>query len=294
MLRKGWGLVPAVLVTVLVGLSIGGSGASASGPYGNPAPPLLVDVRAAHHDGFDRVVFEFVGGLPDNRSVRYVDQVKSPWTGDPVKVTGNAFLEVTFGDADGREGGESAYGPRRRSYPLPNVMQIVTSFDLESVLGFGIGLAVERPFTVSVMEQPDRLVVDVDTAFQTTQVQDHFVQRGTRAIVATPRPVVPPATARGALQRLFAGPTQSEVAAGLTFVTDGATGFTNLGITDGVARVTLTGTCNTRGQTPTIADEIMPTLKQFPSVRWVKIYDPDGQTQYPTGNRDSLPACLGT
>ena len=34
----------------------------------DPAPaapvPTLVGIRAAHHPGFDRVVFEFRGGLP--------------------------------------------------------------------------------------------------------------------------------------------------------------------------------------------------------------------------------------
>jgi hypothetical protein len=33
----------------------------------------------------------------------------------------------------------------------------------------------------------------------------------------------------------------------------------------------------------TVAGEIMRTLKQFPSVRWVKIYDPLGNTEHPTG-----------
>ena len=287
--------LPIALATLFVGLSGAGTGVSASAPYASPVPPLLVDIRAAHHDGFDRVVFEFVGGMPATYTVRSVDQVTAPWTGDPVQVTGDAFLEVTFADAVGHElTDQAAYGPRRRTYALPNVLEVVTSFDAETILGFGIGLAVDRPFTVSVLAAPDRLVLDIDTAFGTVAVQNHLTQRGTKAIVAVSRPVVPPATARGALQRLFLGPTQQEMAAGLTLVRDGATGFTNLSISEGIARVTLTGTCNTRGQTPTIADEITPTLKQFPSVQWVKIYDPDGQTAHPTGNTDSLPACLGT
>ena len=51
------------------------------------------------------------------------------------------------------------------------------------------------------------------------------------------RPVIWPATAFGAMQRLFAGPTQAELASGLRFVSSGATGFKNLTISDGVARV---------------------------------------------------------
>lgn len=295
MSRNRWLALPAALVVVFVGLTAVGSEASASGPFASPVPPLLVDIRAAHHEHFDRIVFEFVGGMPNRHDVRYVDQVTSPWTGIPVAVTGNALLEVDFADAVGHETTEqTAYGPRRRTYALPNVMEVVNSFDSETILGFGVGLAAERPFTVSTLDAPSRLVIDIEAGFSTVQVQDFFTQRGTGAIVATSRPVIPPATARGALQRLFLGPTQAEMAAGLTLVRNGVTGFSNLGISEGIARVTLTGTCNTRGQTPTIADEIRPTLKQFPSVQWVKIYGPDGQTSHPTGNSDSLPECLQT
>jgi hypothetical protein len=36
----------------------------------------------------------------------------------------------------------------------------------------------------------------------------------------------------------------------------------------------------------------MPTLKQFPSVHWVKIYDQNGQTERPSGHSDSIPFSL--
>jgi hypothetical protein len=94
------------------------------------------------------------------------------------------------------------------------------------------------------------------------------------------------------MQRLFAGPTQAELARGLRFVSSGATGFKVLGISDGVARVQLTGAISSGGSTFTIASEIMPTLKQFPSVRWVKIYDRYGHTERPSGHSDSIPASL--
>ncbi|WP_439657916.1 hypothetical protein ACSHWB_36780 [Lentzea sp. HUAS TT2] len=61
---------------------------------------------------------------------------------------------------------------------------------------------------------------------------------------------------------------------------------------DGIARVRLTGGCSSHGSTFSVADEIMPTLKQFSSVRWGKIYDPQGDTERPTGQTDSIPECL--
>jgi hypothetical protein len=71
-----------------------------------------------------------------------------------------------------------------------------------------------------------------------------------------------------------------------------AWGFRNLGITDGIARLRLTRGCNSGGATTTIASEIVPTLKQFPSVDWVKIYSPGGRTEQPSGPSDSIPICL--
>lgn len=44
----------------------------------------------------------------------------------------------------------------------------------------------------------------------------------------------------------------------------------------------------------TIANEIMPTLKQFAGVRWVKIYDQHGRTERPLGHSDSIPLSLET
>ena len=104
--------------------------------------------------------------------------------------------------------------------------------------------------------------------------------------------MIPPATAFGAMQRLFAGPTQAELARGLRFVSSGATGFKVVGISDGVARVQLLGKVSSGGSTFTIASEIMPTLKQFPSVHWVKIYDQNGRTERPLGHSDSIPFSL--
>ena len=102
--------------------------------------------------------------------------------------------------------------------------------------------------------------------------------------------VVTPAS--GALDALFAGPSAAEQAAGFRLITSGATGYSHLHIEGGVASVSLVGGCASGGSTMTIAGEIMPTLKQFASVTYVKIYAPDGTTEDPTGPSDSIPFCL--
>ena len=55
--------------------------------------------------------------------------------------------------------------------------------------------------------------------------------------------------------------------------------------------VTTVGTTDPSA-TFTVANLIRPTLRQFSNVDYVKIYDPSGHTERPTGRSDSIPACL--
>jgi hypothetical protein len=175
---------------------------------------------------------------------------------------------------------------------------VVNAGDFESVLSFGVGLARAEPFRMFTLTGPSRVVIDVRTPYRTVPVRDYFLNTHRFATGQAPftqavyRPVIPPATAFGAMQRLFAGPAQRELTGGLRFISSGATGFKNLTIRDGVARVQLTGRISSGGSTFTIANQIMPTLKQFPSVRWVKIYDQHGRTERPFGHSDSIPFSL--
>ncbi|GIH95785.1 GerMN domain-containing protein [Planobispora siamensis] len=263
-----------------------------------PTVPTLVDVRAAHHPGLDRLVFEFRGPVPARYSARYVKQLIGDPSGRPVRAVGDALLKVRFTKATGHDGNGATYGPARRTYSLPGVVQVVSTGDDEAVLSFGVGLAKRTPYRVYALNRPSRVVVDISTPYRTVMARNHFLnlrnfntghEPYTTAVL---RPVIPPGTAYGALQRLFAGPTQSERAQGLRFISSRATGFSKLTITKGVARVYLTGRCTSGGSTFTVADEIIPTLKQFPSVKWVKIYNAAGQTERPTGPSDSIPECL--
>lgn len=260
--------------------------------------PTLVAIRAAHHAGFDRVVFEFSGPLPQRRDVRYVPQLIADGSGLPVQIAGNAILQTVFEPARAHTDQGEVTVTDRITFALPNVMQVVRSGDFESVLSHGIGLARKTKFRVFTLTNPSRVVIDIATPFRTVRVRDYFVNEPNFIIGRQPyvkpvlRPVIPPATSKGALERLFAGPTRAEIAKGLRFVSSEATGFTNLSIRNGVARVQLTGGCNSGGSTLTIANEIFPTLKQFSSVRYVKIYDPSGHTETPNGRSDSIPECL--
>jgi hypothetical protein len=98
---------------------------------------------------------------------------------------------------------------------------------------------------------------------------------------------------QSALNEYFKGPGSTErFQFGWIALYNGFTGYSRLEIREGVAHVFLTGTCTPDGRDFNIADLITLNLKQFPEIRFVKIYDENGTTQNPDGFSDSIPACL--
>lgn len=95
------------------------------------------------------------------------------------------------------------------------------------------------------------------------------------------------------LDQLFLGPTAEEQAQGLTLVLSGTTGYSGFNLDgDGVAHVYLEGECNSGGSTYTIGNLIFANLMQFSEVKWIKIYDQNGETETPDGLTSSIPFCL--
>lgn len=283
-----------IALAAILGGGPGPATAVAQPQVAQPQIATLVDIRAARHPTYDRLVFEFAGPLPAGHDVRFVSQIVQDGSGAPLPMVGDALLGIRFSAAVGHDdSGKITFGPRRRTFALPNLIQVNESGDFEAVLSFGVSLARATSFKAFTLTGPSRVVIDVDNQFRTVPVQVYFIDNtAMQQPRAVSRPVIPPATARGSLQRLFAGPTQQELADGLAFVDSGAGGFATVTVTGGVARVLLTDDCASRGSTITIANELMPTLKQFPNVRWVKILDPTGETETPNGDADSIPYCL--
>ena len=156
-------LVRTVIVSCLVGLVLG----LAAAPAGAQSAPTLVAVRAGRHADFDRVVFEFRGGLPTH-SVRYVDQLVQDGSGNPVSVAGAANLEVLFRGANAHDAsGAPTVNPRHFSPGLTAVKEVVQVGDFEAVVTYGVGVDRQRSFEVTRLSGPSRLVVDVSTTGST-------------------------------------------------------------------------------------------------------------------------------
>ena len=139
------------------------AGLSEGAPEGGPL--TVTEVRVARQDGYDRVVFELdgdAGGVPGWR-VEYVDDPRRDGSGEPVDVDGEAVLVVLISGTGypfdtGREEATSA--------TVPADVEVVTAVELgavfEGTYEAFLGLSGERPFSVTRLADPARIVVDVE------------------------------------------------------------------------------------------------------------------------------------
>lgn len=130
---------------------------------GPTAPPVLVltDVRAAAHEGFDRIVFEFDEAVPGYR-VEYVDEALGCASGEPATIQGAAFLQVKVQPAAAHDDAGAPTFPQRELLPgLPSILEAEQTCDFEADVTWVVGLTEEADFTAVSLLDPFRVVVDV-------------------------------------------------------------------------------------------------------------------------------------
>jgi hypothetical protein len=130
---------------------------------GSPGPQLTA-VRVGDHDGFVRIVFDLSGEGTPLYIVGYEEPPFLATSGDAVPVDGTAFLAVHLSPArrhDIDTGVPTYTGDLVLEPDLGPVHQIVFVDDFEASMTWVIGLDGERAFTVLVLQDPLRLVVDV-------------------------------------------------------------------------------------------------------------------------------------
>ena len=177
-------------------------GADPIGSFGldtvsSPAFPIpstelapLLDVRHGAQSGFQRIVFELGGDQVPEYQVGYVDPpVREDGSGNVVTVAGGAFLGIRMTpasgvDLSGPEVVETYVGPDRIPVGAGGVEELVETGDFEAVLTWVVGVAGRQPFAVGVLQDPLRLVVDVQDGAETPSGQ---------AAPATPTPAPVPA-----------------------------------------------------------------------------------------------------
>ncbi|MBM6404414.1 hypothetical protein JQN72_09195 [Phycicoccus sp. CSK15P-2] len=137
---------------------------SPSWPRLGPRVGTGTAVRVGRHEGYDRVVYEFTGSGEPTFQVRYVDEPVSQGSGEPIDVAGDAFLMVSSSTVEiPEESAEAPLEPGTASLEGTTVMAAPPIFG--GFEGYGetvIGVrGQQRPFRVSVLTEPTRLVVDI-------------------------------------------------------------------------------------------------------------------------------------
>ena len=118
----------------------------------------LTSVRTAHHDGYDRVVFEFAGAssvpayqLTRQNSSTFIEDA----SGRPRTLEGSAGVRSVF------QGTAASNSAARDLKPeLPVVREVAQVGNFERVTSYGIGLSNGACFKTQELSAPARLVID--------------------------------------------------------------------------------------------------------------------------------------
>ena len=124
----------------------------------------ITDVRVAGHDGYDRVVFEFTGGIPQVLIEAVLPPFYQDASGLPLEVNGTAFLRITLRDASkvAPEGGVTYDGPTEFEPGLPQVVHLIEGGDFEAVSTWYLGLDGGGCLRIITLAGPSRLVIDIE------------------------------------------------------------------------------------------------------------------------------------
>ncbi|WP_434440124.1 AMIN-like domain-containing (lipo)protein [Lentzea sp. E54] len=121
----------------------------------------LTGIRTGLHAGFDRVVFDLAGPRPSVSEYR-TTQPDNCGSGKPISAKGDEFLVVSMQPANAH----GYAGPRAFETPgLSKVRSVSNTCDFEAHLDFAIGYAgTGRAYTISFLDNPTRVVVDIDNS----------------------------------------------------------------------------------------------------------------------------------
>lgn len=126
-----------------------------------PAQLLVNDVRTGSHGGFDRVVFELDGSGDPGWFIDYTETASQLGSGKQVPYEGTIALNVNI---DG-----TSY-PHELGMEDPglgtvggsgNITEVVSTGTFEGRSQFIVGLTAAYPYSVEVLEDPKRLVIDI-------------------------------------------------------------------------------------------------------------------------------------
>lgn len=125
---------------------------------------VVTAIRVGEHQGKDRIVFELGGDGTPGYTVDYVDAPAQQGSGNPVEVAGDSFLQVMIGN-------QTLPGDGLTEVPVGTVSAdeasgvagVAFAGQFEAQAQAVIGLkGTGRAFTAFVLQNPTRVVVDVE------------------------------------------------------------------------------------------------------------------------------------
>jgi len=123
---------------------------------------VLMDVRVAEHESFDRIVLEFTGTAIPGWAVNYVDEAVLDGSGGAVTLGGDAILDIyvsgTTWPASDYYNGPRQFAPENGGDV--NDVYVGGTFEGYTQVLAGID-GTPVPFRVFALTDPSRLVIDV-------------------------------------------------------------------------------------------------------------------------------------
>ena len=127
-----------------------------------PSRLAVVGVRVGAHEGFDRVVVDLEGDGDPGWFVDYTSTPMQETVGQPLQVAGNFFLNINVdGTVYPFELGKDNNVPVTMAGDTGNVIDVISAGTYEGRSQIVVGLRSELPYSVQVLENPKRVVVDI-------------------------------------------------------------------------------------------------------------------------------------
>ncbi len=127
--------------------------------------PVVTNLRAGGHSGYDRAVVDLTGYAPALKT-RWVTKAQNCATGQTHYVPGKKFLEITVEPAQAHtNAGKNAYvGPGRTAsafFGLKNLKGVRMTCDFEGQVTWVLGVDHKATVKVGKLTSPTRLYVDI-------------------------------------------------------------------------------------------------------------------------------------
>lgn len=127
----------------------------------SPAQLMVESVRVGSHDGFDRVVFDLVGDGEPGWFIDYTPTPAQQGSGAAIPFDGGTALNVNI-DGTAYPFELNRADPQIGTIPgTGSITEVISAGTFEGHSQFVVGIKEQRPYSVEVLQEPHRLVIDV-------------------------------------------------------------------------------------------------------------------------------------